>query len=172
MANHLPVDKKGVIWLGGPVSRSTARLRVLGDDLDPNAVTKLLECEPTSSNRKGDRRKGGTTGNEYLQKTGSWTLRSSSIEEEDLDSQLRGLLARVTSDLEVWRALGSEYSVNVFCGLFMGSSNQGLQLSRSTLKMLVERGIELQFDIYGPDFEVDLEGHLSAGKPKKINGIN
>jgi len=43
------------------------------------------------------------------------------------------------------------FEVDIFCGLFMGSSNEGLSLSPRTLSALGQCGIELGLDIYGPD---------------------
>ncbi|HSE22384.1 MAG TPA: DUF4279 domain-containing protein, partial [Pyrinomonadaceae bacterium] len=40
--------------VGGPLERTKVTLRVIGDELDPDEISKLLQCEPTSKARKGD----------------------------------------------------------------------------------------------------------------------
>jgi len=38
--------------------------------------------------------------------------------------------------------------MDMFCGLFLESFNEGIELSIETLKMLLERNIFIDFDIY------------------------
>ena len=79
------------------------------------------------------------------------------------------LMRRVVS-LKIWKRRSSRSSINspaispygtlarfrpdLFCGLFMGSSNDGVSLSPRALLALGERGIELGLDIYEADEEV------------------
>jgi Domain of unknown function (DUF4279) len=57
---------------GGDVDETSVSLRFFGDDLDPDEISKLLNCQPTVGYRKGDvmpdsrRRK--------IAGTGSWLL--------------------------------------------------------------------------------------------------
>lgn len=67
----------------------------------------------------------------------------------DLDGQVAELLALMTSDLAVWRQLTMDFSADVFCGLFLGESNQGLALGPATLLALGERSLGLDLDVYG-----------------------
>ncbi|MDX2111920.1 MAG: hypothetical protein SFY80_16955 [Verrucomicrobiota bacterium] len=55
--------------------------------------------------------------------------------------------------MTVWEHLAKYYSLDLFCGLFLDRNNRGLTLSPKTLKAIGERGIELGFDIYGPEEE-------------------
>ena len=57
------------------------------------------------------------------------------------------ILGQITQDLSVWESL-SRFQPNFFCGLFMGSSNDGLLLSAEVLLSLGQRGIALGLDIY------------------------
>ena len=102
----------------GAVRKSVATLRIVGDDLVPEEISRRLVV-PTH-------------------------------EPGNLDMQIRELLDKVTSDLEVWRDLVHTYRVDLFCGLFMESGNDGVTLSPTSLAALGQRGIELQLDIYGP----------------------
>jgi hypothetical protein len=47
------------------------------------------------------------------------------------------------------RLLESKYRIDLFCGLFMEGTNEGLQISPETLHALGERGISLGLDMYG-----------------------
>ena len=129
--------------------KSVATLRVRGDDLIPDEITDLLGTSPSHAQRKGDRIVGPKTGQERTAKFGMWGLEASGCEPADLDGQIRELLDRTRSDLSVWQKLGKRYQVDLFCGLFMASINEGLTLSPQSLAALGERGIEIGFDIYG-----------------------
>jgi Domain of unknown function (DUF4279) len=153
-----------MVRVGGPVSSTTASLRIGGDDLDPDEITALLRCSPTISHRKGDFKVGSSTGKKYIKKSGLWSLAAIETGREDLDQKIVDLLDQVTDDIQVWRAINSRFSADVFCGLFMDRSNEGLGISASTMARLGERSIKLALDIYGPEFDDDLEGHLEAAK--------
>ena len=86
--------------------------------------------------------------------SGSWRLRATERSPADIDGQVSELLARVTSNPDVWRKL-SRYRVDVFCGLFMDKSNEGFELSPDTMRQLSNQGIKIGFDIYGPRDEVE-----------------
>jgi ribosomal protein L19 len=56
----------------------------------------------------------------------------------------------LSQDPDVWRRLGAKYRIDLFCGVFMGSTNDGLSFTGNLLKVLCERGIALNLDIYAP----------------------
>jgi hypothetical protein len=135
------------------IHESVATLRIIGDDLIPSEVSGLLGCAPTHSQKKGDVLFGGRTGIERVARTGMWRLHSSDQEPENLDKHVDELLSKLTSDLDIWRALGKKYRIDLFCGLFMERENEGLSISPSSLVALGQRGIELGLDIYGPSLD-------------------
>ncbi len=57
----------------------------------------------------------------------------------------------LTNDLAVWKDLSARFNIDLFCGWFMGNSNEGAIVSATTLQRLGERGIELAVDIYAPE---------------------
>jgi len=63
--------------------------------------------------------------------------------------QVAQILGRLSGDLEIWRSLESKYRIDLFCGLFMEGTNEGLQITPETLHALGERGISLGLDMYG-----------------------
>lgn len=75
-------------------------------------------------------------------------LESSSREPECLDQQVDELLGQLTPDIATWQALCKRFSVDLFCGLFMGSENEGLTISPASLAALGRRGIEVSLDVY------------------------
>ena len=132
----------------GSLDRSVATLRIFGDDLIPEDVSKLLGAEPSKSFRKGAEEVGIVTGNIRIHKTGSWRLSVERRNPEDLDAQIFEILNQLSQDLSIWHGLCSSYKIDLFCGIFMASGNDGLTLSPDALLALGSRGIKLELDIY------------------------
>jgi hypothetical protein len=131
----------------GAIDYSVATLRLFGDDLVPDEISTLLGASPTESCLKGQELVGRNTGAVRIAKTGSWRLSATRREPEDLEAQILEILGQLTQDLSVWESL-ARYQPDLFCGLFMGSSNDGLPLSAKALLSLGQRGIALGLDIY------------------------
>ncbi len=93
---------------------------------------------------------------------GKWHLEAAPREPEDIDGQISEILGQLTDDLEVWRSIGQRYKVDLFCGLFMKTGNEGLSLLPSSLHALGVRQIEIGFDIYGPDSEVQRNDSINT----------
>jgi len=116
-------------------------LRVYGEELDPDRISALLGCEPSSAALKG---------NPFPRK-GRWILEIDSKdcdENDDVDEGVRMLLARLPSDPKVWASLASIHSVDVFCGLFITSHNRGFGITPEVSRLLSDRGLQIGFDLY------------------------
>lgn len=133
----------------GSFDHSAAALRIFGDDLDPDEVTRLLGCEPSVAQSTGELIRSAS-GRERIVKCGNWRLKAAPAEPEDLNGQIRWILSQTTNNLDVWKKLVDRYEVDMFCGLFMAESNDGFSLSSDVLLMLGQRGIEIDFDVYDP----------------------
>lgn len=142
---------------------SLVMLRFSRDDLTPVAITALLGASPTAAHHKGQQLRGNQSGTVRIARTGSWQLDAERREPEDLDAQIFEILDQLTDDLAVWQSL-ARFRPDLFCGLFMGSSNGGVLLSPRALLALGQRGIELGLDIYEADEEV-----RNAPCPEVIN---
>jgi hypothetical protein len=135
----------------GIADHSVVTFRIFGDDLVPAEMTSRLGCEPTAAFAKGDIRIGPKTGNRYVEKTGRWSLSAEDRRPEDIPAQIEEILGKLSSDPVVWEYLKSKYSMDFFCGMFMGSSNDGLEFTPEVLGLISARGIRLGLDVYGPD---------------------
>jgi hypothetical protein len=136
----------------GIIRRSEVTLRIFGDELQPSEISRILGREPSQAREKGEVVKY-PSGRERTFACGSWFLTGESAEPEDLDGQIKWLVAQMTDDLEVWKTVTSAYDVDMFCGVFMQSGNDGLSISAETMLALGSRGIELDLEIYRPDDE-------------------
>jgi hypothetical protein len=130
------------------LSRSCASLRLFGDDLDPDEITRLLSCLPSSSQKRGEIIRHRIGGGEHVAPYGKWLLNEDECKPADLDGQIQRLLGRVSGDASVWQDLVSRFRVDLFCGLFVKEWNEGVSLSPAVLAALGSRGILIDFDIY------------------------
>jgi hypothetical protein len=135
-----------VYLAGGEVDETSVSLRFSCDTLDPDEISKLLNCQPTNSYRKGDilpdkryRR---------VAQTGMWGLSGKKTGEVNLEKQIFQLFSRLTDDLEIWRKLTNRYHSDLFCGLYMESWNRGIDFSPELMAQISARGLTLSLDIY------------------------
>ncbi|GAA0650641.1 DUF4279 domain-containing protein [Brevundimonas lenta] len=133
----------------GTLESSAASIGFYGDDLDPAEITRSLGGEPTVGVARGETWTNDY-GREITAKTGSWRLVADRQEPADLDWKIRQLFSGLNDDLQAWRSLAGRYRGRVFCGLFLATSNDGLTLQPETLRMIGERGLVVDLDIYGP----------------------
>jgi len=133
------------------ISKSAATLRIMGDDLVPAEITNLLGANPTFEHSKGQVFTSKSSGNKRTTKTGMWRLQAKDAKPENLDVQIEEIFNQLSSDLELWESLKEKYSIDFFCGIFMRSSNEGMEITPMSLRLLGERGVKLGLDIYGPD---------------------
>ena len=129
-------------------------MRIIGDDLDPAEITRLLGCAPSAAQTRGEQIFGRNGASVRIAGTGAWQLEATDREPEDLDGQIKELLSKLTDDVTVWTLIAEKYRVDLFCGLFMNQSNEGLSITPESLAALGLRGIELGLDIYGGDEQV------------------
>lgn len=124
-------------------------LRIMGHDLDPLEISRLLELEPTAFHARGDQRTGAS-GKRYSQYTeGLWAWAPGVDESEPVAEHLRMLvdvLERKATLLQRLRKLGLR--MDIFIGLFGPDSNFGVSLSADLLERLGRLGVDLDFDIY------------------------
>jgi hypothetical protein len=132
------------------VFESACTLILQGDSLEPEEVTRKLGAEPTFSGRIGGARQRHASGPIAPLHTGLWRLSADRSSPADLDSQVQGILDKVTSDYAIWSDLRAQFDINMFVGLFMASGNEGLRVSDATVAKLAARRIALDFDIYEP----------------------
>lgn len=146
-------DSERLVSVGGSIDRVKVSLRIFGDDLEPDEISSILNCEPTNKTKKGEIIVGRVTGNRRIAPVGSWLLESAEDESVDLEEQVLSLLSRVNVNLEVWAELAQKYKVDLFCGLFLDEFNRSFWLTGKVLKKLSERNLKIGVDIYTPSSE-------------------
>lgn len=130
--------------------RTAATLRFGGDHLNPDEISQTLGAPPTDSWRRGDIRTFGG-GRQITARTGHWSLSAPDECPADLDKQVAAILSGLSNDLQVWRNLSARFGGDIFVGLFLDTSNEGLSLSPATTGAISARGLTLGLDIYSGD---------------------
>jgi hypothetical protein len=133
---------------------SCAALRITGDSLNPDAISRLLGCSPTLGHVKGQIEPG--KGKPIVRETGCWQLDAAGQQPGDLDAHVAELFRRVNNDLSAWATLSGEHKIDLWCVYFMGEPDEDVQASAETLKVLGDRGIKLGLRIYSPAKENDI----------------
>jgi len=128
--------------------RSVASLRIFGDTLNPEEISRTLDCQPSESFVKGQIKH--SKHRDIVRKTGAWLLKAADRTPGDLDAQVKELFSRVNLNPAIWVSLAGQYQVDIFCGFFMKETDEGFEVSPETMKVLVERGIKLGVCIYAP----------------------
>lgn len=130
--------------------KMTVTLRFYGDSLDPRELSNRLGDVATNAAAKG-----GTwltpSGAERVAKKGFWSVRLAAGDADTFGDQIAKLFATLSPDFATWRELSERYEGNLFVGLFLGSSNEGLTIAPETALAIAERGLDLQLDIYERD---------------------
>ncbi len=133
------------------VHKSKLSLRVSGESLVPTEITHLLGASPTFSQARGDSIRVNDGTSVRIARFGMWLLSVNDRSPENLEGQLRELFEQLTDNLNVWRQIQKDYSADILCGLFMQGSNEGFAISTGAMRMIADRGLTIEFDMYGGD---------------------
>src|SRR6185369_4202896 len=107
------------------LQRSVATLRIGGDTLEPDEISKIIGSAPSHSHRKGERF-GGADGLRNQRRSGQWSLQATDRIPEDVNGQIDEILGKLTDDPAVWASLKARYHIDLFCDWFMDGPDEGL----------------------------------------------
>jgi len=127
------------------VDRLEIELRVSGDDLDPDRITRMLGVNPTLSARKGEA--VDVAGVPVTQSTGIWSYSLPASPEWELGDAIDTLLERLPHDPALWESLTGWASAAVVCGLYVHGVDRAAALPPDTLARLSERRLALNLRI-------------------------
>lgn len=143
----------GTVRFGGPIPWFSMSIGIHADDLIPDEVTSLLGTAPTRVQQKG--KPWVTPNGKHVRegKFGQWSLelKPDQTDEWDVAEAAKILLGRVPADPAIWRVLSSRASVRLFVGVRLESFNQGLSVDPTLLRLLADREMLLDLDIYAGD---------------------
>ena len=114
------------------------KLRITGDTLDPDGVTRRIGVTPTFSGRRGDPVEGGGT-----LPTGSWGYDVGGTEEWIVSDALELLLERLPDDAELWAELTAEFDVRLVCIVVGLAADTSVAIPSNLVRGVAERRWEL-----------------------------
>jgi hypothetical protein len=88
---------------------SFAALRISGDFLNPDAISRLLGCSPTLAYVKGQIEP--SKGKAIVRETGGWQLDAIGQQPGDANAHVAQLFRQVNRDVSAWATL-SDFSVS------------------------------------------------------------
>jgi hypothetical protein len=144
MDDVIPIRKPEVIGeAGGLVDKTRLTLGVHGEDLDPDEISRLIGCAPTTAHRRGDARRSGTPWPK-----GAWLLSVEGHSPTGPEELVHLLLARLPTDASLWSELRARYRVTLGFGIFTERWNRGFDLTANAISRIESLGVGVGFDIY------------------------
>ncbi|MBO9622761.1 MAG: DUF4279 domain-containing protein [Sphingomonas sp.] len=117
----------------------SATLRIHGDCLPLDQITKHLGIQPTHQHRKGDPPKPGGRG----ASSDAWHLTAAVPEEVELTEHLRELWRTIKPGIEYLRSLDAK--VDVFCGYRSNDGIVGFEVAPDALEIF--RALNVPFGV-------------------------
>lgn len=115
----------------------SATLRVFGNSLDLEDISKTLNLLPTSIHRRGERKGPHSTAyNDDL-----WAYQAPVPEDWPLDIHIQTLWSHLKEHKAYLLDLKRNFTVDVFCGYRSNSGIAGFQVSAQSLEIFVELDI-------------------------------
>lgn len=126
--------------------RYTVELRIVGEELAHDEVTRALGVEPTQVRKKGEHRSEKSVWSENM-----WCFEIRPVNQRDWLSLEDGLAALIERFIPMRKRLESHLPANkifIWCGHFTSSFDGGPTFSPQLLRSLGELGVELVLDTF------------------------
>jgi len=130
----LPPDERPGISEPVYFFRFSATLRIAGDGLDFDEISRALGLTPTHTHQKGARRKQDR-----------WSYTAPIARELPLEAHIMALWDAVRPHISYLRDLKRKFQVDVFCGYRSNSGTAGFQVSHRCLGLFSE--LEVPFGV-------------------------
>ncbi len=128
------------------MDRVEVTFRFVGDNVDPQHITDVIDLEPSSITVKGAAMERHP---ERRHPTNYWGIDSNAPSNEPLSAHLRHILDLLESHVGAIRQLKSEgYEPNFFCGLFHTRESGYIVLDPETLQRVARLGASIDIHTY------------------------
>lgn len=142
---------------GGPLKDSKVSLCIYSEHIDIAELTTVIGCKPTHTQVKGQiRRPPHGNGPATL---GHWFL--AAPKRLGFEAKVQYLLDATPSSSAIWRRIEKSHRVQLRCGVFMHSFNEGFELAAETAAEIGKRRWKFLLDIYGAEGAEVLEAFLA-----------
>jgi|SRR5579864_395766 len=124
-----------------------ASLRISGEDLRPDEITRLLGIAPTRVHLRGEPRGHGKSCESVWERS-LWLLQSPLGDSRDPVEHLDWLMRVLESKRSAVKGLRGKYAMDLFCGFSSETGQGGFTLDAVTVHRLGRLGLPLSFDLY------------------------
>ncbi|WP_311268280.1 DUF4279 domain-containing protein [Sphingobium sp. WCS2017Hpa-17] len=131
------------------LQRAVVSLLIDGDDLIPAEVTAILGATPQLGVAKGEAFLA-THGKMMEAKTGKWQFGGDWESPPNLDRQINDVLCVLTKDMSAWTEITNRFHCYISIGGYFNDWTGGMTLAPNTLKLLSDRSLPIDFDLYAP----------------------
>ncbi len=131
------------------LQRAKVSVSIKGDDLVPSEVTALLGGAPRLAVSRGEVFLA-SHGKHINARTGMWLFGGDWESPPHLDRQISDTLFALTDNMSAWREVTSRYQCYLNVGGYFHDWTGGMTLGPSTSKLLAERNLVVDFDLYAP----------------------
>ncbi len=139
--------------LGGPDSETKASLYLYADDIDIQAISTSLGCEPTHAHRQGEvvKRKPPA-------RIGLWSLDAP----KDLyfPDKLAYLIKNTTSSHNIWDELASKHKIALSCAVFLHRWTDGFEIPAELLAEIGTRHWQFGISVYSAEGDEIVDAFL------------
>jgi len=149
-----------VIHVGCSPSDSMATLCIYGDELDPEALTKLIGCEPTKARRKGEKDEKRPKIAPAL--VGHWFLEAP--DNLSFEEMVKFLLQSTEADSQIWQEVSKLHSIELRCAIFLRSWTEGFSFSPEILLEIGKRKWEFSLSMYSAEGDEIVEAFLNKSE--------
>jgi hypothetical protein len=138
-----PKELEADLTVGGPVDKFRVTLAIYHADLDPSEVTHIMGCEPTGSQRRGDRRSEKSA----VLPVGGWFLTKEATAPSTPNDAITSLLSIPHPNIP-WKELAQRFKIQIRIGIHTGGWNRGFELSPAVVAILAGTAAPISFDLY------------------------
>jgi hypothetical protein len=127
---------------------SKACIRISGDNLQPDEVSRELGLQATKSGLKGERLSGRPRMRPLL--SSLWMLNSPLSDQSPLEDHLKWLLDVLEPKFHVISRITKQHQAEFFCGFGSDNGQGGCIFAVELLERLVKLGVPLVLDLHPP----------------------
>lgn len=131
------------------LQRAKVSVLIADDNLVPSELTALLGRPPRLGVSKGETFLA-SHGKKIKAQTGMWQFGGEWESPPQLDRQISEVLSVLTNDLSIWAEVTNRYFCDLSVGGYFHAWTGSMTLGPTTLQLLAERKLSIDFDLYAP----------------------
>lgn len=138
------------------IGEVSVSLRFMAKRLDFDAIDTATGLKPDIRRERGLRYRR-PNGLFVEARADQWVKQCDRRCGDHLDILIQTMLNGGNDDLAGWQFISRDFDGQIFVGLMMAEGNEAFSLSPKTLSMVGSRGLHIEFDLYSPPADCDID---------------